>query len=362
MNDQSDAGLDDSEARILDLLGKGPASSSELGRRLGISRQAAHARLRGLVEAGRVVREGSARATRYRLPRPERWERRFALDGLREDDVFRRMAAEVEPVGRLTGDAAGLVAYVVTELVNNAIDHSSGREVRVSAKPRESLLAIEIEDDGVGAFAHVRERLGLPSDLAAIQEISKGRTTTDPQRHTGEGLFFASKAVELFRLESGGLAWLVDNRRGDMAVATVEPPRRGTLAAAEIDLANVRSLSALFKEYTEDYEFAKTRIVIRLFSIGVRFVSRSEARRLLHGLERFREVVLDFRGVEGVGQGFADEVFRVWGRAHPETSLLPVHVNEAVEFMVTRARRQAEKESDDGSPLGPPEGPTRRGR
>jgi len=340
--------LDDSDARILELLREGPASSTQVARRLGISRQAAHARLRALVEARRIVREGAARATRYRLPEVVRWARHFSLEGLREDEVFRRMAGEVEAIGRLAGEPAGLVAYVVTELVNNAIDHSSGHELRVSTEQHGAVLAIEIEDDGVGAFAHVRERLGLPSDLAAIQEISKGKTTTDPERHTGERLFFASKVVDLSRLESGALAWIVDNRRGDVAVASVEPPRQGTLAAVEIDLENVRSLSAVFAEYTEDYAFTKTRTLIRLLAIGVRFVSRSEARRLLHGLERFRKVVLDFRGVEGIGQGFADEVFRVWARAHPEAALVPVHMNEAVEFMVSRARRRAEEETRAG--------------
>ena len=39
------------------------------------------------------------------------------------------------------------------------------------------------------------------------------------------------------------------------------------------------------------------------------------------GLERFREVVLDFAGVDAIGQGFADEVFRVWARAHAGTRL-----------------------------------------
>ena len=66
-------------------------------------------------------------------------------------------------------------------------------------------------------------------------------------------------------------------------------------------------------------------------------MSRSQARRLVSGLERFREVVLDFRGVELVGQGFADEVFRVWARQHPEVALIPTAMNEAVAFMVERA-------------------------
>jgi DNA-binding Lrp family transcriptional regulator len=330
--------VDDSDASVLKLLREGPASSSQVARHLGLSRQAAHGRLKALVEAGRVVREGAARATRYRLP-ATRWERSFALAGLAEDRVFETLKAELEPIGRLSGEAAGLVAYVVTELLNNAIDHSSGRRVRVSVEQRGPLLSLVIEDDGVGAFAHVQERLTLPNELAALQEISKGKTTTAPEGHTGEGLFFTSKAVDWFRLSSGGLAWIVDNRRDDVAVQTLEPPRRGTCVAVEIDLEHVRSLSALFREYTRDHEFSKTRAVIHLFTIGVRFASRSEARRLLHGLDRFREVLLDFRGVEGVGQGFADEVFRVWSTAHPGISLEPIHMNEAVAFMVQRARR-----------------------
>ncbi|MAG30466.1 MAG: hypothetical protein CL908_06165 [Deltaproteobacteria bacterium] len=330
--------IDDSD--VLDMLRRGPTTSTAVALALGVSRQAAHARLKTLVESGHVLREGVARATRYRLPAAECWERSFPLAGLAEDRVLQQMVAEDAAIGRLTGEAEGLVAYVVTELVNNAIDHSSGSQVRVSAEQQGTLLLLEIEDDGVGAFAHVREALGLPSELAAVQEISKGKTTTDAERHTGEGLFFTSKAVHFFRLASGAQAWIVDNRREDMAVAAVEPPLQGTLASIEIDLTDVRSLRMLFEEYTLDYEFARTRTVVQLFAIGVRFVSRSEAKRLLHGLDRFREVVLDFRGVEGVGQGFADEVFRVWAGAHPLVSLDPVNMNEAIAFMVERARRR----------------------
>jgi len=60
---------------------------------------------------------------------------------------------------------------------------------------------------------------------------------------------------------------------------------------------------------------------------------------MLHGLQRFREVVLDFTGVDAIGQGFADEVFRVWARSHAATRLEPVNMVEPVAFMVTRATR-----------------------
>jgi hypothetical protein len=55
-------------------------------------------------------------------------------------------------------------------------------------------------------------------------------------------------------------------------------------------------------------------------------------------LTDFRHVTLDFSGVEMVGQGFCDEVFRVFARAHPEVALEPVGMNDAVTFMVARAR------------------------
>jgi hypothetical protein len=66
-------------------------------------------------------------------------------------------------------------------------------------------------------------------------------------------------------------------------------------------------------------------------------VHGSEAKRLTCGLEKFTEVVVDFAGIRGVGQGFADEVFRAFASQHPKTRLVPVHMNEPVAFMVARA-------------------------
>jgi hypothetical protein len=56
----------------------------------------------------------------------------------------------------------------------------------------------------------------------------------------------------------------------------------------------------------------------------------------MRGLERFNEVMLDFVGVEEVGQGFVDEVLRVWPSQHPETQVEPVGMTGPVEFMVRR--------------------------
>lgn len=81
--------------------------------------------------------------------------------------------------------------------------------------------------------------------------------------------------------------------------------------------------------------------MIRLDNFGPKLVSRSQAKRIVRDLEESREVVLDFKGVDLVGQGFADEVFRVWAREHPETNLVPIEMNGPVEFMVERAIRRS---------------------
>lgn len=92
-----------------------------------------------------------------------------------------------------------------------------------------------------------------------------------------------------------------------------------TRARWEIDPAGTRSLSDVFHGYytDDDHRFDRTKTVVHLFGIGVRFISRSEARRLMRGLERFREAELDFTGVEEVGQGFVDEVFGCGHRITP---------------------------------------------
>ncbi|OGQ05876.1 MAG: hypothetical protein A2W61_00230 [Deltaproteobacteria bacterium RIFCSPLOWO2_01_44_7] len=75
---------------------------------------------------------------------------------------------------------------------------------------------------------------------------------------------------------------------------------------------------------------------IQLSESGSEFYARSEARRLLVGLDKFKEVVLDFKGVETVGQAFADEIFRVFRSRYPAIHIKPIHANENVSFMIER--------------------------
>ncbi|HVR61607.1 MAG TPA: DUF4325 domain-containing protein [Polyangia bacterium] len=317
----------------------------------GVSRQAAHRPLARWRQDGALISDGKGRATRYRgvaatvtvqegrtLVAQAEFDRSYPLAGLAEDavwhDVDTRLRRLSSPIFR---NARSIMQYALTEMVNNSIDHSGARQVRVRAGADERRAWFEVEDGGVGAFERMREGLGLADPLAGLQEISKGKRTTQPARHSGEGLFFTSKIADEFELVANGLRWVVDNRRDDQAVGTA-PRRPGTTVRFEVASDKRERLEDVFARYTHDFEFDTTRTVVKLFSYGVRFVARSEARRLLDDLARFRHVILDFAGVESVGQGFVDEVFRVWAGAHPEVELTAENMSAPVAFMVGRAR------------------------
>jgi len=232
------------------------------------------------------------------------------------------------------------MVYAFTQMLNNAIDHSESGTVVISVWITEAQWSFEIKDFGVGVFAKLVEGLRLGSELEALQELSKGKRTTSPKFHTGEGIFFTSKLVDFFRLASSGVRWTVDNLRHDQALGVV-PPEPGTTVECRVDPNTDRSTTEVFRQFSEEHESVRTRPSVKLFEIGTPFVSRSEARRLLDGLDEDFEIVeVDFTGVTDVGQGFVDELLRVWPSTHPNKRVIPVNMNEAVEFMVNRTRRR----------------------
>ncbi len=315
---------------------KGRVSNRDVVRATGLTPQAVHYHLKAMLRAGQIICQGRGRATTYTLPQQDAWRFSFQRQGLAEDEAWQEVRTAVEPFARLTEPAVSIYEYSFTEMLNNAIDHSNARTVEVSVQDKGDTLLFEIVDDGVGIFTRIRDELDLESRLVALQELSKGKLTTLPSHHTGEGIFFVSKVADRFEVESDGLVWIVDNELPDMAIEQVEMTTRGTRVRFEASLPPKRTLRETFAAYTEDYEFEKTRTVVKLFDTGERFISRSQAKRLMHRLDHFEEVILDFRGVTGVGQGFVDEIFRVWASAHPQVRLVPENMNEAVEFMVRR--------------------------
>lgn len=261
------------------------------------------------------------------------WEKSVALFGLEEHEVWQEVAQMLE-LDTECG-AADIIPMAFNEMLNNAIEHSEGTHVKIRFEVAPDLWSFEITDDGCGVFAKIKTRFGLANNFEAVAELSKGKQTTAPKAHSGEGIFFTSKAVDIFRLSSDGIEWTVDNSLGDFGVGNVKE-QKGTRVYCQLKVDTKRKYIDVFKEFTVDHNFVRTRPTVKLFETGMTFISRSEARRLLKGLGKFDEIQLDFEKVEAVGQGFVDEIFRVWASDNLDKKVIPINMNDAVSFMVNR--------------------------
>ena len=238
----------------------------------------------------------------------------------------------------LPKNVRGIVDFAFLEMLNNAIEHSQSKNIRVVMFRLENKLIFDIFDAGIGVFVSIRKKKGLKSDIEAIQNLLKGKETTDPESHTGQGIFFTARIADKFIIYSSRKKLIFDNEIGDVFLKD-SPPRKGTRVHFEIALNSKKKAEDVFKKYTEkgSYEFSKTEVIIHLYKMDVGYISRSQARRVTAGLEKFRSVLLDFDKVDTVGQGFADEVFRVWQKKNPGTKLIHKNANENVRFMIERA-------------------------
>jgi hypothetical protein len=88
----------------------------------------------------------------------------------------------------------------------------------------------------------------------------------------------------------------------------------------------------------DDFSFSKTHVPVKLAKYGNEsLVSRSQAKRVLKRFDRFEEVMLDFQGVETIGQAFSDEIFRVFRRKNPGIRLISVNTTPEIKQMIQRA-------------------------
>src|SRR5206468_6097701 len=139
--------------------------------------------------------------------------------------------------------------------------HSGGKTGEVAVRfERAGATVVTVRDDGVGVYRRISEEFGYATPPDAIVQLEKGKLTSDPARHSGEGLFFSSKAVTRFRLESQGVAWIVDHPAEDSGIG-VGDVRRGTRVRLEIVPEHVPDLESVFAAYTdqETLRFTRTR-------------------------------------------------------------------------------------------------------
>lgn len=317
------------------------ADGHRVGTRLaqagGVSRQVANGYLQALVRDGLVDAEGTTLARVYQLKTLTEVSRRYTREGLEEDIVWRELVSPV--VADLPDNVRNIWHYASTEMINNAIDHSGAAHVQVEVRRNALYTDVLVADDGLGIFVKIQQALDLHDPRESILELAKGKLTTAPEQHTGEGIFFTSRGVDFFEIESHHLRFR-HAPKADDAIVEQAQDTRGTRIHMWLANQSPRVMRDIFTAYMdpEEFTFDKTVVPLRLAQYeGEKLVSRSQAKRVASRFERFSRVELDFAGVSEIGQAFADELFRVFAAAHPAIRITPVNTEPAVAQMIRRA-------------------------
>jgi hypothetical protein len=128
---------------------------------------------------------------------------------------------------------------------------------------------MSINDDGIGFFYKIRERFGLEDQRHAILELAKGKLTTDPANHSGEGIFFTPRMMDDCAILSGDVYfsrklgepedWIVERSKAD---------ERGTFVGMNLKLIPRETERAIFDQYASpdngEYGSPKTVVPVRV--------------------------------------------------------------------------------------------------
>lgn len=305
--------------------------------------------LKECVEREWIVSDANRRSGYALVVCEERWE--LENDGSLEEDTF-YFECIFPMLKNISLNAQNIWYYTFTEIMNNAIEHSKGEKIYCCLKKDYLYTEISITDNGVGIFNNItqyaNEKLGMKLDPAqAVMELYKGKMTTNPGNHSGEGIFFSSKMLSEFALWSQNMIYSYRcndrDRFVDSHLIAYATKIRGigTMAIMKLENDTKRTTREVFDLFAPMEEgFVKTFLPMKELCPLGNPVARSQARRILQRLEQFKEVVFDFSEIEFMGQGFADEVFRVFQNKYPDIVLTPINANETVLGMIQHVKRQ----------------------
>lgn len=324
--------------RQIDDVGK--VDSNAVAKQFGVTRQAIFKNIRELVLSGAVVKTNSPEHP-YRVPpSTEKWITVKVGPAVEENKIWNDAIAPL--LKDLKPNVQKICHYGFTEMFNNVIDHSDSQSAEIWVTINPLVATIAIQDHGIGIWKKLQGAFHLDDPRHALLELTKGKLTTDPQRHTGEGIFFTSRMFDKFILASDKLTfcrfqegpeWLFDIKEDNAGP--------GTRVSLYIYLDSEKTTREIFDKFTadlDDFGFTRTHLSVQLAKYeGDHLVSRSQAKRILHRLDKFKQVYLDFKDVTDIGQAFADEIFRVFKSDHPEVEIIPVNIRPDVQRMIQRA-------------------------
>ncbi len=235
-----------------------------------ITRQAVKKYLRRLIFEKSLTETGETRKRAYKLAALVEWRKIYTITPELEEHVL--WDQDISPVLQpLPENVIDIWHHGFTEMLNNAKDHSSGTMVLVKISKTAVTTEMMIGDNGIGIFKKIQEAFNLPDQRYAILELAKGKLTTDPTRHTGEGVFFSSRMFDRFSI--GADKTYYGHRIGHDSDWVLDWGNAGTTVFMELSNHTARTSKKIFDQYASpdgDYGFNQTVVPVNLAQSHVR--------------------------------------------------------------------------------------------
>ncbi len=276
-----------------------------------------------LLKKGRNDYEILARQYKYVFKRSE---------GELEHDTYAYEQYLYPLIKKFSTNVENIWAYAMSEMVNNVIDHSEAEELCVFIEQSFLTTSVMLIDNGIGIFKKIKDHFALPGLDEAVCELFKGKLTTDAENHSGEGIFFTSRMMDTFVIVSDKKIFATTKYESDRVFELAEEIG-GTAVFMELSNTTQKTPAEIFDAYSDvEGGFSKTKIPLKnIFDKAP--ISRSQAKRICHRLEQFQEIVIDFEGIEWMGQGFAHQLFVLYAKAHPDVKIVPENMKSEVKKM-----------------------------
>lgn len=295
-----------------------------------------HRHIATLIKNGLLVKSGNTRDARYFLRDDYSRQKSYAIaSNSAEDQIFKDFK---DIFIKFPNNIYNICYFGVTEMLNNAIDHSKGSKITLETSYLEPNLTIIIKDNGIGVFKTICDYLQIADMREGILHLSKGKITRDPANHTGQGIFFTSRMFDTFTIAANEYVYTKDNHLQDWTFVQ-RYGSKGTEITMTINVHSKITAKQVFSTYEgDDFAFDKTEILVHLADLKEdNFISRSQAKRILLGVEKFSHITFDFKNIAFIGQGFVDEIFRIFKNNNPGIQIQYINANDTVSFMIERS-------------------------
>ena len=174
--------------KILQLIEqKGRVTAREITEAVGVSRQYVNLVISDLIAEDKVVKIGGTRSAFYvsktyiaEHPEiaPNTLKKRYVNKSLEEHKVFLEIEDKLPQLKDLPENVRSIFTFAFSEMFNNAIEHSASKIISVEITLRGEFLSFVVNDSGVGVFRNIMRKRNLKSEIEAIQDLLKGKTTT----------------------------------------------------------------------------------------------------------------------------------------------------------------------------------------